>query len=62
MACTEVLNVEYVVKMVIGPGMSLFQRKMECFFPLFMHTDGKLHIFENQNVQAVFTGPSMPAD
>lgn len=27
--CTEILNVEYVVKMVIGPAMSLFQRKPE---------------------------------
>lgn len=44
-ACTEVLKVEYVVKMVIEPGMS-FQRKPEWFFPVFMHIDGKLHIWE----------------
>lgn len=47
---TEVLKEEYTLKMVIGPGMSLFQRKPEWFFPVFMHTDGKLHIFEKQNV------------
>lgn len=62
MACTEVLTVEYDLKMVIGPGMSLFQRKPEWVFPVFMHTGGKLHIFETQNVQAVFMGPSVPAD
>lgn len=32
-ACAEVLKVEYVVSMVIGPGISLFQRKPEQFFP-----------------------------
>lgn len=46
MACAEVLKVEYVVSMVIGPGISMFQRKPEQFFPIFMHTDGKLHLSE----------------
>lgn len=62
MACADVLAVDYVVKMGVGPGMLLFQKKPEWFFPIFMHTDGKLHIFGKQNVQAVCTGTSMPAE
>lgn len=31
--------------------------------PIFVHTGGKLHIFEKQSfLTAVFVGPSMPAD